>query len=316
VIKLADDLSSGDHVCAIPDSEEHRDELNAEFVAQGLARNEKVFYFDDDGAPVQDPLRTGQLTIVPEQQTHDTFRISLGEIYRSVTGNVTDALREGYRGARLTGQMHAAVAPGARATLPEYDGLLDRLLQENRLTALCTYDHAHFSNEQIEIMRALHRDHLAPVGAYDDGLMRIVRTGVASARLAGEVDHSNRPKITTLLQTSLDRALRSPDDSPDVVLEMASVRFIDVATAVGLVHAAEMFPATHRLVLHRVRPRVQRILDRCGAPFAAQLDVRADHGADQDAEQEAQQEADAATHSAATAIEQQVDRGTGYEVGA
>jgi anti-anti-sigma regulatory factor len=57
------------------------------------------------------------------------------------------------------------------------------------------------------------------------------------------------------------------------VLDMAAVRFVDVATAVGLVHAAEMFPATHRLVLRRVRPGVQRLLDRCGAPFASQLHI-------------------------------------------
>ncbi|MDQ4118485.1 MAG: MEDS domain-containing protein [Actinomycetota bacterium] len=291
MIKLADDLSSGDHVCAIPDSEEHLSELSAQFVAEGLHRDEKVFYYDDDGAadamlrrleddgaPVEAPLSSGQLTIVPEQQTRATFRTPLGELYRGVTATVTGALQEGYRGTRLTGQMHSSLAPGASASLPEFDGLLDRLLSENRLTALCTYDHGHYSTDQIEIMRALHRDHLAPVGAYDDGLMRIVRTGVASARLAGEVDHSNRSKITTLLQTSLDRALRASDGSPDVVLDMASVRFIDVATAVGLVHAAETFPATHRLVLHRVRPRVQRILDRCGAPFASQLHVAAEDG--------------------------------------
>ena len=276
-------------MCAIPDSEEHHSELRAQFVIEGLRRNEKIFYYDDDGAadamlrrlddegaPVEAPLRSGQLTIVPEQQTHATFRTPLGELYRGVTATVHEALREGYHGARLTGQMHSSLAPGASATLPEFDGLLDRLLQENRLTALCTYDHGHYSGEQIETMRALHRDHLAPIGAYDDGLMRIVRTGVATARLAGEIDHSNRPKITSLLQSSLDRALRSPDVPPEVVLDMASVRFVDVATAVALVHAAEMFPATHSLVLHRVRPRVQRVLDRCGAPFASQLHITDD----------------------------------------
>lgn len=291
MIKLADDLSSGDHVCAIPDSEEHLSELSAHFVAEGLQRNEKIFYYDDDGAagamlrrlsddgaPIDGPLRSGQLTIVPEQQTHATFRTPLGELYRGVTSTVSDALREGYRGARLTGQMHSSLAPGASASLPEFDGLLDRLLQETRLTALCTYDHAHYSGEQIEIMRALHRDHLAPIGAYDDGLLRIVRTGVGSARLAGDIDHSNRPKITTLLQTSLDRTLRSPDAPSEVVFDMASVRFVDVATAVGLVHAAEMFPATHQLVLHRVRPRVLRVLDRCGAPFAPQLRITDESG--------------------------------------
>ncbi len=291
MIKLADDLSSGDHVCAIPDSEEHLSELSAHFVAEGLQRNEKIFYYDDDGAagamlrrleddgaPIEGPLRSGQLTIVPEQQTHATFRTPLGELYRGVTSTVSDALAQGYRGARLTGQMHSSLAPGASATLPEFDGLLDRLLQENRLTALCTYDHGHYSGEQIEIMRALHRDHLAPIGAYDDGLLRIVRTGVGSARLAGDIDHSNRPKITTLLQTSLDRTLRSPDAATEIVFDMASVRFVDVATAVGLVHAAEMFPATHQLVLHRVRPRVLRVLDRCGAPFATQLRITDEAG--------------------------------------
>jgi hypothetical protein len=55
---------------------------------------------------------------------------------------------------------------------------------------------------------------------------------------------------------------------------MSSLRFLDVAGAVGLVHAAEEFPDAHRLILTGVRPRVQRVLDRCGAPFATQLVVR------------------------------------------
>ena len=45
------------------------------------------------------------------------------------------------------------------------------------------------------------------------------------------------------------------------------------AGAVELVHAAETFPDTHRLVLVGARPGVHRVLDRCGAPFAPQLEV-------------------------------------------
>ena len=41
------------------------------------------------------------------------------------------------------------------------------------------------------------------------------------------------------------------------------------------VHAAEEFPSTHRLRLVGVRPRILRLLERCGAPFAAQLVVEA-----------------------------------------
>jgi hypothetical protein len=44
------------------------------------------------------------------------------------------------------------------------------------------------------------------------------------------------------------------------------------------VHAAEEFPEAHRLSLTGVRPGVLRALDRCGAPFAAQLDVTAHLG--------------------------------------
>jgi anti-anti-sigma factor len=286
VIKLAGDVSSGDHVCAIPDSAEHLGELAAEFVAHGLGRGEKILYFDDDGAAdallrrltedgveIDEPLRRGQLEIQPEEATRATFRTRLPDIHAGMTAEIARYRDEGWAGTRLTGQMHATLAPGASGTLPEFDGLLARLIRENResLSALCTYDHEHFPDHQIDIMRALHRDHMAVTGAYDDGLLRIVRVGAGHARLAGEIDHSNRPKITTLLHQQLDAVLRSADAPADIGLDMASVRFVDVASAVAFVHAAESFPASHRLVLHRVRPRVARILDRCGAAFSAQL---------------------------------------------
>lgn len=286
MIKLAGDVSSGDHVCAIPDSAEHLGELAAEFVAHGLGRGEKILYFDDDGAAdamlrrlsedgveVDEPLRRGQLEIQPEEATRATFRTRLPDIHAGMTAEIARYRDEGWAGTRLTGQMHSTLAAGASGTLPEFDGLLARLIRENResLSALCTYDHEHFPDHQIDIMRALHRDHMAVPGAYDDGLLRIVRVGAGHARLAGEIDHSNRPKITTLLHQQLDAVLRSADAPADIGLDMASVRFVDVASAVAFVHAAEGFPASHRLVLHRVRPRVQRILDRCGAAFSAQL---------------------------------------------
>lgn len=286
MIKQADGLSSGDHVCAIPDSAEHLGELSSGFVAHGLARGEKVLYFDDDGAAdrllrrldedgvdVDGPLRRDQLTILPPEATRHTFTLPLREIHAGVGGEIERSVRDGWAGMRLTGQMHGAIAPGASASLAEYDGLLARMIRENRrsLSALCTYDHAHFPDDQIEIMKALHRDHVGPARAYDDGLLRIVQLDHTHARLSGEIDHSNRPQITSLLLSALDAALRSADGGTEIGLDMASVRFVDVATATALVHAAETFPATHRLVLHRVRPRVQRILDRCGAAFSPQL---------------------------------------------
>jgi anti-anti-sigma factor len=91
--------------------------------------------------------------------------------------------------------------------------------------------------------------------------------------VAGEVDHSNHGRIRKHLEAALDHALRSPDAPTDITLDLSTLRFLDVASAVNLVHAAEQFPDAHRLVITGVRPRVQRVLDRCGAPFAPQLVV-------------------------------------------
>ena len=92
------------------------------------------------------------------------------------------------------------------------------------------------------------------------------------------MDHSNRPVIARMVAASLDDALRSDDAPAALELDLSSLRFLDVAGAVGLVHAAEEFPEAHRLSLTGVRPGVLRALDRCGAPFAAQLDVTAHLG--------------------------------------
>ncbi|WP_224388038.1 MEDS domain-containing protein [Pseudonocardia sp. ICBG1293] len=286
MIKLADALTSGDHVCAVPDSTEHLGEIAAVYVAHGLERGERILYFDDDGAAdvllrrlveddveVEGPLLRGQLEILPAEHTRRTFRTPLAQVHAGMSDEVRRSRELGWHGTRMTGQMHSVLDPGAAGTLPEYDGLLARLVRESAgdLTALCTYDAEHFPAEQIDIMRALHRDHVPCSTAYDDGLLRIVRLGTGHARLAGEVDHSNRTKITSLLHSALDAALRSADAATDIGLDLGSVRFVDVATAVALVHAAEGFPATHRLVLHRVRPRVLRVLERCGAAFSPQL---------------------------------------------
>jgi anti-anti-sigma regulatory factor len=97
-------------------------------------------------------------------------------------------------------------------------------------------------------------------------------------RLAGEVDHSNRPVVLRMVAATLDEALRSHSAPTTLEFDLSSLRFLDGAGAIGLVHAAEGFPESHRLALHGVRPGVARILDRCGAPFAAQLDVTPHHG--------------------------------------
>lgn len=286
------DVAPGDHVCAVPLSEEQLWELSADFVADGFDRGEHVLYFDDgtadgvlgrladDRVAVEALLRTGQLAIVPPEGTHSLFHTPLPEAREMMVERIDASAAAGYTGFRMTGQMSYGAGRHGAASFVEYDEGLDGLVRDYGITALCLYDRRRYTDEQIEQMRGVHRKELSVPTAYDDGLLRVIRTGPTSARLAGEVDHSNRPAIARLLESTLDDALRSHSASSDIELNLASLRFIDVASAVSLVHAAEEFPSTHRLVLRDVRPRIQRVLDRCGAPFAAQLTVHEFDGAE------------------------------------
>jgi anti-anti-sigma factor len=168
-------------------------------------------------------------------------------------------------------ERHAAGGYG----MADYDRVIEEVVRDRPAHVLCIYDRARYSEEVLEVMRAAHRTEVVAPAIYDDGLLRITAVGPGAARVAGEADHSNRPRIRKLLEAALDQALRRPDAPTDITLDLSSLRFLDVAGAVGLVHAAEEFPSAHRLVLTGVRPRVQRVLDRCGAPFAPQLVVRA-----------------------------------------
>jgi anti-anti-sigma regulatory factor len=159
-----------------------------------------------------------------------------------------------------------------------YESVVDRLLREHPIARLlCRFDPRTFDAESMAALRAVHDSELVTTSLYDDGLLRVTRTGPLALRLAGEADHSNRTVIRRFLDATLDRALRSGPlhDSPrtDITLDLSSLRFVDVAGAVGLVHSAEEFPDSHRLVLTGVRPRVVRALQRCGAPAARQLTI-------------------------------------------
>ncbi len=277
-----EDCRSVDHAIALPVSDEQLWQVSAEFLAHGLARGEHIVYFDDgssdrllermtdDGVAVAQPLREGRFTLVPSDR-HSSPR----DVAETVRATVDAALAAGFPAVRITGRLTFPVdhADGG-AGVAEYDRAIEDVVRHRPAHVLCIYDRARYPEEVVESMRAAHHTEVIAPAIYDDGLLRITAVGPGAARVAGECDHSNRPRIRSFLEAALDHALRQPDAPADITLDLSSLRFLDVAGAVGLVHAAEEFPDAHRLVLTGVRARVQRVLDRCGAPFATQLVVR------------------------------------------
>jgi anti-anti-sigma factor len=289
--RTVEDMSSFDssvnHACAVAVSDEHLWELSSSFIVDGIAAGEQVKYFDDgtsenvlerlldDGIDVAEVRESGQFEVVPAEATRAALTSPVDVMCGLLVDTIDAAVSSGFPGVRWTGQFnHALTRSPTGPSLREYETAMDTAISGRPARVLCLYDRAHYPDEVIEDMRLAHRVEIATATIYDDNLLRITATCPGSARLAGEVDHSNRPQVRKLLLTELDKALRSPSAPHEIRLDVSSLRFVDVAGAVGLVHAAEEFPSSHRLVLEGVRPRVARILDRCGAPFAAQLAIR------------------------------------------
>ncbi len=279
------DAMSASHACAVPVSDEQLWEMTARYLADGLAAGEHVIYFedgtldavlerlDDDGIAVRGPLDRGQLAIVPAEVTRSVLSGSADEVLSTIDRAIGDALDRGFPAVRLTGDSGYALAPPDPEKMLRFAAAVDEMLGDRPAKLLCVYDQGRFTDDEIASRRALHHTELVAPAVYDDSLLRITIPRPSVARVAGEVDHSNRPRIKRVLAAVLDEALRSHSSSPEITLDLSSLRFLDVAGAVSLVHAAEEFPSTHRLVLTGVRPSVLRLLDRCGAPFAAQLRV-------------------------------------------
>jgi anti-anti-sigma regulatory factor len=288
-----EDLRSIDHACAVPVSDEQLWEMAAAFLAHGLASGEQVVYFDDgasaavldrmadDGVDVARPMSEGRFTVLPPDVSRSLLRGRVADLADVVATTIDRAIAQGYPGVRMTGRPGYLLARPDDASLSDYDRVLDDVVRRGRVRVLCLYDRNHYPEDVVETVRALHRTEVVAPAIYDDGLLRITATGPGAARVAGEVDHSNHGRIRKHLESALDGALRSLDSPTDITLDVTTLRFLDVASAVNLVHAAEQFPDAHRLVITGVRPHVQRVLDRCGAPFAPQLVVHPRGGAPQ-----------------------------------
>lgn len=284
------DDASAVHACAVPGSDEQLWETTARFLGDGLAAGERVVYYADgtadavlerlvdDRVAVDRPLADGQLIVVDAEGTRAALRRTVREAAATLAGLVDDAVDAGYTGLRVTGQLDYGLRHPGGTSLADHDRIIDPVLAGRRGRVLCLYDRRRFPDDVIERMCALHRVEIETPTLYDDGLLRVTRVDRFRLRVAGEVDHSNRPVIARMIAATLDDALRSDDAPAALELDLSSLRFLDVTGAVGLVHAAEEFPEAHRLSLTGVRPGVLRALDRCGAPFAAQLDIEAHPG--------------------------------------
>jgi anti-anti-sigma factor len=284
--RTIEDLDLVTHTCLVPDSVEHSREVAAAWLAGGLSAGERVMYFEDETAeavldrladdrvPVERALTDGQFVLVPTESTLAAATSPLAGLADLIGGMIRESEVAGWPGLRMTGETVNIQIGTGLDTVVAYESIVDRVLRDHPTARLlCRFEREFFDDEALDAVRAVHASELLTPTVYDDGLLRVTRTGPAALRLAGEADHSNRPVIRRLLDSTLAQALRSASAPSDIVLDLSSLRFVDVSGVVGLVHTAEELPDSHRLVLTGVRPRLLRALERCGAGSARRLTV-------------------------------------------
>jgi anti-anti-sigma regulatory factor len=279
------EIAPGDHAYTVMDSDEQHWEVAAGYVSDGLARREKVVYFDGErtAAPllrqlreldvdVDVVLRTRQLVVMPPETMLGFWSGAVEAVRGQVRQSIDQALDEGYQAVRLTDEPAAGGhRPGNR--LGELDQMIHEVINGQPVTMLCQYERRHWTPDDLDQLGGLHPVEVVAPALYDDGLLRVTRSAPSGTRISGEIDYSNRDMVRIMIEEELDRALRTGTADGDVAMHLESLRFADVTSVAQFVQAADAFPQSHRLVLHGVRPPVRRLLDRCGASLRGRLAI-------------------------------------------
>lgn len=161
-------LQPGDHVCFIYQNDEEHDSMLSAFVAEGVARHEKVLYLYWDrnreeflrslraaGVAVDAQLDAGQFCFVDAAQIYLEGGSFVPErMINRLREEIAAVVRQGYSGLRVTGEMSWVLQrPPGHERLLEYERKVDAALAGARCTALCQYDRRKFKpNVLVEVL--------------------------------------------------------------------------------------------------------------------------------------------------------------------
>ncbi len=158
------DLSPGEHLCCLYQSEDEHCAAVTMFMRRGLEQNHKVLYIVDTHTAetildylrathldVQALLERGQLIILSQDQAYTRDGLFDPQRMIALLRQETDqALAQGYDALRVTGEMTWALRGAAGSErLIEYERLLNEFLPGSRCLALCQYDRRRFSADVL-----------------------------------------------------------------------------------------------------------------------------------------------------------------------
>ena len=130
-----------------------------------------------------------------------------------------------------------------RTNYLSFEAEVGKLFGDGRLTAICQYDRDAFDAVTLAFASSAHNRAVTAAVFYEDPILRVCRQHTPPGlRLAGEIDFTRADVLTLALNEALtlDR---------DIQINLARLRFIDVACATAVGHAARSLPAGRTMTL-------------------------------------------------------------------
>lgn len=274
-------LSPGDHACLTFSDPDERLDIVAAFVLDGLTNSAKVICLTesieadqlitelaDRGVPVDEALPRHQLTVHSSDQSWILDgELTAANVIDLLARGLDDAARDGYNGLRVTADMCWINRPTAAADqLPVFETEVGKLFRDGRLTAICQYDRDVFDAVTLAFASSSHTHAVAAAVYHEDPILRVCRQHTPPGiRLAGEIDMMHVDVLTLALAEALrlDRSFQ---------VNLAKLRFIDVACATAIGHAGRSLPAGRTMTVVACEP-VLRTLHLAGALDADSIRV-------------------------------------------
>jgi hypothetical protein len=268
-------LAHGDHVCAFFDDDVQRRSVVSQFVRDGLAGHDRVWYFSDtapadtvlaeleqDGVAVEGAVQSGQLAVFAAEDSYLVEQpFDPDRMAATLRTAIDDALADGYAGFRVSGDLTWATRdiPGADRLLA-YEARLDGLFAGRPAAAICQYDRRRFDTTTLAATVGLHTHWYGNRTPLPPPLVLVPTEDGTGLRIEGDADFSSRDALDAALA-----AIRSDEAH----LFLAGLRFVDVCCLNGMLVLAR---PPRRLVLHDPPRTLVRMLDALN--FGDQIEVR------------------------------------------
>jgi hypothetical protein len=157
-------MHSGDHYCGIYRTDEDHRAIIVDYIRQGVAKHEKMFYIVNiqtasqlkatlaaANIAVDELVDSGQLVILTAKEAYlKDGQFDPDKMIKLLGEETEKALAEGYSALRATGEMTWALAgePGSER-LVEYESRLNEFFPNSKCYAVCQYDRRRFDAEML-----------------------------------------------------------------------------------------------------------------------------------------------------------------------